>query len=396
MDWGELEKRPEGERWIQERQAELASPAKTAQEREKEISELDELLDRIETVRQSGVETKVEALQRILDETDVSPGNGEKLLVFTEVKDTLDFLRRLFEGWGFSVTQIDGSMDHDLRRQAEADFRDTCQVMVATEAAGEGINLQFCATMVNYDLPWIPTRLEQRMGRIHRYGQTRVARIYNPVAAYTREGHVLTGLLERLEEMRTHLGDQVFDVVSALVSDVHVEKLMAQAATAPTTEASQEKALRTLIQAIEAGEARYKQWQEHPFAISTEQFRQMQQASRQSRLTPEYAQHFFVDVLAELHETPIAVGDVDQPPGDAATFSMALQRNHVAQALGLPVRKRQIFSFREGPTEQGGDAQFLALGTDLFDRTLRLVHERWGDTLQRGAKFIDVDLPPGA
>jgi superfamily II DNA or RNA helicase len=396
VDWGELEEQPEGERWTRERQAELATPAKSAQEREKEIVQIDELLDMLEAVRQSGIETKVEALQRILDETGVSPGNGEKLLVFTEFKDTLDFLRRLFEGWGYSVTQIDGSMDHDLRRQAEADFQDTCQVMVATEAAGEGINLQFCATMVNYDLPWVPTRLEQRMGRIHRYGQKRVARIYNLVAADTREGQVLAGLLERLEEMRTHLGDQVFDVVSVLVSDVQVEKLMAQAATAPTTEASQDRALQTLIQAIEAGEARYKQWQEHPFAISTGQFRQMQQASRQSRLTPEYAQHFFVDVLAELHETPVALEDVDQPAGDAAVFSVALRRNNIAQTLGLPVRKRQLFSFREEPAEQEKDAQFLALGTDLFDRTLQLVHERWGDTLQRGAKFIDVDLPPGA
>jgi superfamily II DNA or RNA helicase len=396
MDWGELEEQPEGERWTRERQAELATPAKTAQEREKEIAQVDELLEKLEAVGQSGIETKMEALRQILGETGVSPGNGEKLLVFTEFKDTLDFLRGLFEGWGFSVTQIDGSMDHDLRRQAEADFCDTRQVMVATEAAGEGINLQFCATMVNYDLPWVPTRLEQRMGRIHRYGQKRVARIFNLVAADTREGQVLAGLLNRLEEMRTHLGDQVFDVVSALVSDAQVEKLMAQAATAPTTEASQDRALQTLIQAIEAGEARYRQWQEHPFAISTEQFRQMQQASRQSRLTPEYAQHFFVDVLSELHEVPVALEDVDQPAGDAVAFSVALRRNNIAQVLGLPTRKRQIFSFRDDATAEDTEARFLALGTDLFDRALRLVRERWGDALQRGAKFIDVDLPPGA
>jgi len=394
-EWAELEEQPEGVRWVQERQTELSTPARTRLEREKEVAQLDNLLEKLAAVRQSGIETKVEALRKLLSEIGISPDNGEKLLVFTEFKDTLDFLRKLFEGWGYTVTQIDGSMDHGLRLQAETAFQDHCQVMVATEAAGEGINLQFCAYMINYDLPWVPTRLEQRMGRIHRYGQKRVARIYNLVAADTREGHVLAGLMERLEEMRQHLGDQVFDVVSALVSDVNMEKLLARVVTAPTTEASQDDALYTLLQAIQAGEARYQQWQDHPFAISTTQFRQMQHASRQSRLTPEYAQHFFVDALAELRETPVSFEGVSEPAGDALVFSVALQRSHVAQALGLPARKRQLFSFREDALEPAANIQFLALGTDVFDRMLHLVRERWGDTLQQGAKFIDVDLPAG-
>jgi len=401
IEWEDLEEQPEAKRWEQEREAELATPARTAQEREKEIEQVNDLLDKLDAVRQSGIETKVEALRGILDEIGIAPGNadeasGEKLLVFTEFKDTLDFLRTLFEDWGYSVTQIDGSMPHDLRRQAEADFKAHCQVMVATEAAGEGINLQFCAYMVNYDLPWIPTRLEQRMGRIHRYGQKEVAHIYNLVAADTREGQVLTGLMERLEEMRQHLGDQVFDVVSALVSDVKLEKLLVGVATAPTTDASQDRALRALYRAIQLGEVRYTRWQEHPFAISTEQFRQMQQASRQSRLTPEYAQHFFVDALAELHETPVSVEDVNLPAGDAAVLSIALERSTVAQTLGLPARRRHLFSFQEDAAVQQEGTRLLALGTDLFDCMLQLVGERWGDALQRGAKFMDVALPPGA
>lgn len=391
INWDDLEEQPEAERWEQEREAELATPAQTAQELEKELEQINDLLDKLDAVYQSGTETKVEALQRILAEIGIVPGNGKKLLVFTEFKDTLDFLRKLFKDWGYLVTQIDGSMPHNLRRQAEADFREHCQVMVATEAAGEGINLQFCAYMVNYDLPWIPTLLEQRMGRIHRYGQKEVAHIYNLVAADTREGQVLTALMDRLKQMRQHLGDQVFDVVSALVSDIRLEKLLVEVATAPTTEASQDRALRALYQAIQLGEVRYKKWQEHPFAISTEQFQRMQQASRQSRLTPEYAQHFFVDVLAELNEM-----DEDHSTGDSAILDVTLKRSNVAQALGLPVRKRQLFSFREDAVGQQEETQFVALGTDLFDRLLHLVGERWDDTLQRGAKFIDVALPPGA
>jgi len=399
--WSELEERPEAERWEQERRAELASPAKTQREREKEIAKIEELLEKLEAVRQSGVETKVDALCKILGDIDIAPGNAEKLLVFTEFKDTLDFLRALFESWGYQVTQIDGSMNHAARRQAELDFRNRCQVMVATEAAGEGINLQFCAYMVNYDLPWIPTRLEQRMGRIHRYGQKRVAYIYNLVAADTREGTVLAGLLARLEEMRQHLGDQVFDVVSALVSDVNLEELLAQVSTAPVTEPSQDTALVTLLQALQAGNARQQRWPEHPFAISTAQFEHMRQTSRQSRLTPEYAQHFFVDALSALKETPIALEDMDQPPGDADTFSVALQRTTIAQALHLPARKRRLFTFHETCAKQQpsedpqDDVRFLALGAPTFDRMLTLVQQRWGETLQRGAKFIDVALSPG-
>jgi superfamily II DNA or RNA helicase len=395
FEWSDLEEQPEDVRWHQEEQAELSTPAKTKQEREKEIVQLDDLLDKLDAVRQSGIETKVEKLREILNEIGITPGNEEKLLVFTEFKDTLDFLRGLFEGWGYVVTQIDGSMDHVKRRQAEADFRHHCQIMVATEAAGEGINLQFCAYMVNYDLPWVPTRLEQRMGRIHRYGQERVAYIYNLTAADTREGRVLLGLMDRLSEMRQHLGDQVFDVVNTLVSDINLEKLLARVALSPVTEASHDAALKELIQVTKSGEARYKQWKEHPFAIATAQFREMQETSRQSRLTPEYAQHFFVDSLIELNETPISLQDVNQPPGDATIFSIALQRTNIAQELSLPDNKRLPFSFYDDAVSQDDEVQFLALGTAVFNHMLSLVRNRWGGTLSQGAKFIDVDLAPG-
>ena len=395
FDWDNLEEQPENIRWQQEQQAELATPAKTKQQREKEIAQLNDLLEKLDAVRQSGVETKVKKLREILNEIGIVPGNDEKLLVFTEFKDTLDFLRGLFEDWGYVVTQIDGSMDHDKRRQAESDFRHNCQIMVATEAAGEGINLQFCAYMVNYDLPWVPTRLEQRMGRIHRYGQKRVAYIYNLTAADTREGRVLLGLMDRLDEMRHHLGDQVFDVVNTLVSDVNLEKLLARVALSATTEASHDLALQELIQATKVGEARYKQWEEHPFAISTTQFQQMQVASRQSRLTPEYAQHFFVDSLIELNEAPVSLEDSNLTPGDAAVFSISLRRANLAHELALPAHRSLPFSFYDEAAKLADGVQFLALGTAVFNHMLSLVHNRWGDTLSQGAKFIDVDLAPG-
>ena len=167
-----------------------------------------------------------------------------KLLIFTEHKDTLDYLAgdgkdgrplgKLRE-WGLTVTQIHGGMkigDRDTpgtRIYAEREFREDCQVLVATEAAGEGINLQFCWLMINYDIPWNPVRLEQRMGRIHRYGQEQDCLIFNFVATNTREGRVLQKLFERLAEIEDDLDpkrtDKVFDVVGEVFPANLLEKM---------------------------------------------------------------------------------------------------------------------------------------------------------------------------
>src|SRR5205823_10396927 len=116
----------------------------------------------------------------------------------------------------FEVAQIHGQMKLPDRIEQERYFRETAQIMVATEAAGEGINLQFCHLMVNYDIPWNPNRLEQRMGRIHRIGQTDDVYIFNLVATNTIEGVILERLFTKLEEIRGQLGDRVFDVVGQL------------------------------------------------------------------------------------------------------------------------------------------------------------------------------------
>ena len=156
-------------------------------------------------------------LKELLTEQGIFNDPKMKLLIFTEHKDTLDYLvgdgkdgRPLgkLREWGLTVTQIHGGMkigDRDTpgtRIYAERDFRESCQVLVATEAAGEGINLQFCWFMINYDIPWNPVRLEQRMGRIHRYGQEKDCLIFNFVATNTREGRVLQKLFERVKRNR--------------------------------------------------------------------------------------------------------------------------------------------------------------------------------------------------
>ncbi len=194
-----------------------------------EILQLNKLIDHALMLEKREVESKLTKLKSILTKLNIFTDPKTKLIIFTEHKDTLDYLvgdgkdgrpyGKLKE-WGLKVSQIHGSMksgDRDTpgtRIYAEREFRETTQVLVATEAAGEGINLQFCWMMINYDIPWNPVRLEQRMGRIHRYGQDHDCLIYNFCAVNTREGRVLQRLLDRLKKISDELGtDQVFDVV---------------------------------------------------------------------------------------------------------------------------------------------------------------------------------------
>ena len=191
-----------------------------------ELAELTDLVARVGRVREIGRDSKLVALRECLQRSEfdeLQDGRG-KLLLFTEHRDTLDYLREHLEAWGYSTCQIHGGMNPRERKETQEDFRTSRQICVATEAAGEGINLQFCHLMINYDLPWNPTRLEQRLGRIHRIGQTRDVYAFNFVATSSEdgepviEGRILERLLSKLDLMREALGDRVFDVVGEVLS----------------------------------------------------------------------------------------------------------------------------------------------------------------------------------
>src|SRR5439155_12528766 len=206
-----------------------------------EIIELSGLIKQAQILEAAEAEVKVRHLRDLLTKERLFSDPTVKLLLFTEHKDTLDFLAgdgkdgrplgKLRE-WGLTLTKIHGGMkigDRDTpgsRIYAEREFKESAQVLVATEAAGEGINLQFCWLMINFDIPWNPVRLEQRVGRIHRYGQEKNCLVFNFVAQNTREGRVLQTLIERLKEIRDDLGsDQVFDVVGEIFPSNLLEKL---------------------------------------------------------------------------------------------------------------------------------------------------------------------------
>src|SRR6266567_724872 len=206
-----------------------------------EIIELGKLIQLAQTLEKREVESKLIRLRELITQRGIFQDPKMKLLIFTEHKDTLDFLcgdgkdgRPLgkLREWGLTVTQIHGGMkigDRDTpgsRIFAEREFRESAQVLVATEAAGEGINLQFCWLMINYDIPWNPVRLEQRMGRIHRYGQDKDCLIFNFVSTNTREGRVLQKLFERIQAIEDDLDPRRTGKVFNVLGDVFPANLL--------------------------------------------------------------------------------------------------------------------------------------------------------------------------
>jgi len=199
-----------------------------------EIEELLQLAAKAKAVEESDVEAKLSRLKDLLHREGFFDHPDKQLLIFTEFKDTLDYIVSKLKDWGFTVGTIHGGMgagsrdEPGTRLYSEQQFWDKAiQILAATEAAGEGINLQCCNILFNYDIPWNPNRLEQRMGRIHRYGQTKDCLIFNFVATNTIEGHVLRRLLEKLQEIRDALDDDaVFNVVGEILPSAHIERVL--------------------------------------------------------------------------------------------------------------------------------------------------------------------------
>jgi len=196
---------------------------------EDELKEIRNLFNLAKSLK-NHTEAKFNELLSVLESSDLIRSDEEKLLIFTEHKDTLKNLVQRLNNKGYSVTEIHGGMDVDSRKKSQFKFRNEAKIMVATDAAGEGINLQFCRFLINWDLPWNPNRLEQRMGRIHRYGQVDDVWVFNLVAQNTREGAVLEKILTKMDTMRNQMGsDRVYDVIDDLMDGVPLATLIENA-----------------------------------------------------------------------------------------------------------------------------------------------------------------------
>lgn len=222
---------------LEEELLDSATAAQTVEELAAELAELKDLISTARQVRDSGTDRKWSELSTILQDhalTVDESGRQRKLIVFTEHRDTLDYLTgriRSLIGRADAVQAIHGGVRRSERRRITEEFTKNpdCRILIATDAAGEGLNLQVAHLMVNYDLPWNPNRIEQRFGRIHRIGQTEVCRLWNLVADNTREGDVWTTLLAKIEEQRKAYGGKVFDVLGQAFNNTPLRTLLIEA-----------------------------------------------------------------------------------------------------------------------------------------------------------------------
>jgi superfamily II DNA/RNA helicase len=292
------------------------------------------------------------------------------------------------KSWGYSVNYIHGGMDLEKRIEAEREFRDKTQIMVATEAAGEGINLQFCNLMINYDIPWNPNRLEQRIGRIHRYGQQKDVFIFNLVAVDTREGEVLAKLFEKLEEIRSKLGsDRVFDVIGDVFFEKNLYKLILDAV-------SQARSLDDIIQEldIKVDEEYIQQIKEalgESLAtkfIDYTRIRELSEKAKENRLIPEYVEEFFKKAFQR------AGGRYHiRKDGFISIESIPSELKRIAEKLNLTLTTYPKATFDKDKAFKNPDAEFISFGHPLLETLMDWVHQRFFNNLQKGAVFEDSE-----
>jgi len=245
------------------------------------------------------IEAKFSELLSVLDSSNVIRNEDEMLVIFSEHRDTMDNLADRLTKKGYSVVTIHGGMDIDARKQAQRDFRTRAKILVATDAAGEGINLQFCRFLINWDVPWNPNRLEQRMGRVHRYGQGDDVWVYNLVAINTREGQVLQRVLEKLDTMREQMGtDRVYDVIDELLEDVPLVRLMEKSidseSEAEAVEQTEDSLKGDFDQRAKDLVTLQKK-QSLTSKLNLRAARELRDASDEHRLQPCFVQRFFKD-----------------------------------------------------------------------------------------------------
>ncbi len=398
-DGEDLDDLDEETRWKLEEQAIEEWLPETVAELRAERDALGPLLALAEQVEEAHAERKLTELLDVVHTLGLKEDRRKQLLVFTEHKDTLDYLfEHLSED--FEVAVIHGSMKLADRIAQERHFREKAQVMVATEAAGEGINLQFCHLMVNYDIPWNPNRLEQRMGRIHRIGQTEDVHIFNLVATNTREGYVLNVLLQKLENMGVALGDKVFDVVGQAMGANLRELIEAVLAGELTKEQAADSfggaeadptTVARASELLESALARdHLDWQAE---------RDRAARAEERRLPPSYFERFFIDAMV------FARGRVGRrlDPGTLRVErspDTLVARSRVGAAMRqiAPTYERLTFdkavATRPRRSEEEArlpQAELCGPGHPLFDALVAFVIDRTAPELARGAVLFDPD-----
>lgn len=423
-DVEDLEEAPDNE--VENAEEEIldqATAARSIAELRIEIETLKGLETQALGVRRSNTDTKWRELSSLLGEVfsaggavhsvaepDAPYGSGkipppkasphQKLVIFTEHRDTLNYLAdriTKFLGRSEAVVIIHGGIGREERLKVQESFKHDpeVQVLLATDAAGEGINLQRAHLMVNYDLPWNPNRLEQRFGRIHRIGQTEVCHLWNLVAEETREGDVYRKLLEKLEQARQALGGQVFDVLGRLqfegksLRDLlieairHGEKPEVKAFLTTVLDTALDRGhLQTLLEERALAHDAMD-------ASKVHRIREDMERADARRLQPHYIESFFNEAFKRLGGT----AKQREPRRYQITHVPAPVRNRDRLiGIGEPVLPRyERIAFEKALVAPQGEplAAFVCPGHPLLDAVIDLTLERNRDLLKRGTVLVD-------
>ncbi|TVL98631.1 MAG: helicase [Candidatus Brocadia sp. WS118] len=376
-----------------------------------EIVELGKLIDQARLLEEREVETKLNKLREVITQDGIFQDSKMKLLIFSEHKDTLDYLAgdgresrplgKLRE-WGLNVTQIHGGMkigDRNTpgtRIYAEKEFKEDCQVLMATEAAGEGINLQFCWYMINYDIPWNPNRLEQRMGRIHRYGQEKDCLITNFVSTNTREGRVLEKLFERIEQIENDLDPNrtgmVFNVLGDVFPANQLERMLREMYARNLTEAVikdrivqqvDTERLKEITNSTLEGLAKRE--------LNLSAIVGKSEEAKERRLVPEVVEGFFVQAAPLAGFSPKAdsktehIYRIGNLPRILLPYGERLEPQF--GKLGRDYKKI-VFDKELLPSDP--TLEWVTPGHPLFESVRALVLDKVQPDLQRGAVFYDL------
>ncbi len=338
---------------------------------------------------------------RMRDLIDSSEHEEEKIIIYTEHKDTLDFLVQRLEGMGYAgqVACLHGGMDFRKRDLEVERFRrshqsggDGARFFIGTDAAAEGINLQFCSTLINYDIPWNPSRLEQRMGRIHRYGQQRDrVHIINLVAGNTREGNVVKTLLDKLEEIRRQLGnDKVFDVIGRIFEGMELIKYMRRILDSNSGQDVDGSEIESLITAHRVTDLKSRE--EHLYGITGEVSESLPQL--QSEIATQKLLRLLPGYLRIYLENAAPFIGVDLVGDLGGQFLLRPRQTGVLERLAPAIEAHSETTserFTLFPGTNPIDAIFLHPGEPIFDELQSMARDACRASALRGAMFTDQD-----
>ena len=399
-DLEELEELEDAERERLESMLEAITLAGNAEQVREEIAELLQLAEEAKTVENSGNQAKLEHLRKIMQDEGFFDRPDQRLLIFTEFRDTLDFLMEKLKAWGFIVGCIHGGMrpgsrdEQGTRLYTEQQFREGhIQVLVATEAAGEGINLQCCHILFNYDIPWNPNRLEQRMGRIHRYGQQHDCLIFNFVATNTIEGHVLQRLLGKLQEIRDALDDDVvFNVVGEVLPSAHVERVLRDYYAGKLGDSDLEERLlkdvdedhfKAICQTALEGLAAKK--------LNLDMLIERRARAQERRVVPETIARFMAECAQDARLTlrPVSNMTYAYEPGRTPSTLKKYEREPGWKLSDLASRYPRLSMDRD--TAEKHNLEWVTPGHPLFEALRRHSLDLSQDTFARGACFHSLE-----